>query len=155
MNDLNQVVIEGKLVKDPEFKIVKAGEKNVCKFHLAVNKRYKDRKTGSWVDEVSYFLVETWQTLAEICYKYLKKGRGVRVIGELKQYRWTDPSNGDKNRERVYIIANFVEFQPQKKISEDKLNDELRQREELEYKDTVETLNEMAVEESTEESEQQ
>lgn len=141
MNDLNQVVIEGKLVKDPEFKIIKTGEKSVCKFDLAVNKRYKDKKTGEWVEEVSYFLVETWQMLAEICYKYLKKGRGVRVIGELKQYRWTDPSNANAKRERIYIIGNYVEFQSAKKGKIDVSHDD-----QITDKDTIDTLDKVAVE---------
>jgi single-strand DNA-binding protein len=33
--------------------------------------------------------VTTWTRLAEVCGEYLKKGRAVRVVGNLKQDRWT------------------------------------------------------------------
>jgi single-strand DNA-binding protein len=59
--------------------------------------------------EVS-FSSEVWSDLAETCGKNLKKGRGVRVVGRLKQDRWKD--QGGKNHERVKIVAEHVEFKP-------------------------------------------
>ena len=38
------------------------------------------------------------------------KGRGVRVVGRLKQSRWVDAE--DKNRAKVSIIAEHIEFKP-------------------------------------------
>lgn len=119
MNDLNEVIIEGKLVKDPEMKWLKEADNAVCKFTVAVNKSYKDKNSNEWVKDTSYFLVETWKGVAVSCERYLKKGRGVRVVGELKQSLWKDKENGDKIRERVYIIAEHVEFQPVKKTEND------------------------------------
>jgi single-strand DNA-binding protein len=49
--------------------------------------------------------------LAEVCGEYLKKGRGVRIVGRLAQDRWTDPEG--KPRSKVYIVAEHVEFKPQ------------------------------------------
>jgi len=63
--------------------------------------------------EVSFFDVSTWTRLAEVCGEYLKKGRGVRVVGRLKQDRWTDPDG--KPHSRVEIVAEHVEFRPQPK----------------------------------------
>jgi single-strand DNA-binding protein len=51
--------------------------------------------------------------LAEVCGEYLKKGRGLRVVGRLKQDHWTDPEG--KPRSRVLIVAEHVEFKPQLK----------------------------------------
>lgn len=60
--------------------------------------------------EVSYFDVEAWAKLGIACSQNLSKGRGVRVVGRLKQDRWTD---GDgKTRSRVMIVAEHVEFKP-------------------------------------------
>jgi single-strand DNA-binding protein len=39
---------------------------------------------------------------------YLQKGRGVRVVGRLRQERWTDKDGG--NRERILVVAEHVEF---------------------------------------------
>ena len=63
--------------------------------------------------EVSFFDVSTWTRLAEVCGEYLKKGRGVRVVGKLRQDRWTDPDG--KPRSRIEIVAEHVEFKPQLK----------------------------------------
>jgi single-strand DNA-binding protein len=62
---------------------------------------------------VSYFDVTTWSRLAEVCGEYLKKGRGVRVVGRLKQDRWTSPEG--QGRSKVSIVAEHVEFKPQMK----------------------------------------
>jgi single-strand DNA-binding protein len=45
-----------------------------------------------------------------VCKEYLTKGRGVRVVGRLKQDRWQD-SDG-KTRSKVHIVAEHVEFKP-------------------------------------------
>jgi single-strand DNA-binding protein len=55
--------------------------------------------------------VTTWTRLAEVCGECLKKGHGVRVVGRLKQDRWTDADG--KTHSRVHIVAEHVEFKPQ------------------------------------------
>ncbi len=49
--------------------------------------------------EVSFFDVSCWTRLAEVCGESLLKGRGVRVVGRLKQDRWTD-ADGQEARIR-------------------------------------------------------
>ena len=61
--------------------------------------------------EVSFFDISCWTRLAEVCSEYLKKGRGVRVVGRLKQDRWTDADG--KPHSRIEIVAEHVEFKPQ------------------------------------------
>jgi single-strand DNA-binding protein len=61
--------------------------------------------------EVGFFDVETWAKLAESCYNLGHKGRGVRVVGRLKQERWTG-SDG-KPRSKITIVAEHVEFRPE------------------------------------------
>jgi single-strand DNA-binding protein len=60
---------------------------------------------------VSFFDVETWAKLAENCYNHGRKGRGVRVVGRLKQERWNGPDG--KPRSKVAIVAEHVEFRPE------------------------------------------
>ena len=110
MNNLNSILIEGNLVRDPELSYTTKGTA-LCKFSVASNRFYKqDQETQK---EVSFFDVTTWNRLAEVCGEYLKKGRGVRVVGRLKQDRWTDPEG--KPHSRIFIIAEHVEFRPQLK----------------------------------------
>jgi single-strand DNA-binding protein len=108
MNNLNSILIEGNLVRDPELSYTPKGTA-VCKFSLACNRSYK--QDDEFQKEVSFFDVSTWTRLAEVCGEYLKKGRGVRVVGRLKQDRWTDPDG--KPHSRVEIVAEHVEFKPQ------------------------------------------
>ena len=107
MNNLNSILIEGNLVRDPELSYTPKGTA-VCKFSVACNRSYK--QDDGFQKEVSYFDVSAWTRLAEVCGEYLKKGRGVRVVGRLKQDRWTDPDG--KPRSRVEIVAEHVEFKP-------------------------------------------
>ena len=107
MNSLNSILMEGNLTKDPELKETGKGTK-VCNFTVASNRYYK--KDDEQKQEVSFFPVEVWAGLAESCNQYLKKGRGVRVVGRIKQDRWKDQD--DKNHEKFKIVAEHVEFKP-------------------------------------------
>ncbi|WP_461246709.1 single-stranded DNA-binding protein [Treponema sp. R6D11] len=108
MNNLNSILIEGNLVRDPLLRSTPKGTQ-VCSMCLASNRYYK-QDTG-FEKEVSFFDVETWSKLAEACYAKGKKGRGVRVVGRLKQSRWSDPEG--KSHSRVTIVAEHVEFRPE------------------------------------------
>ncbi|MCD6120520.1 MAG: single-stranded DNA-binding protein [Spirochaetales bacterium] len=113
MNNLNSVLIEGNLVRDPELTYTPKGTP-VCKFSVATNRFFK--QDDEYQKEVSYFDVTTWSRLAEVCGEYLTKGRGVRVVGRLKQDRWEDPEGN--TRTKVQIVAEHVEFKPQVKTAD-------------------------------------
>jgi single-strand DNA-binding protein len=108
MNNLNSILIEGNLVRDPLYRSTPKGTP-VCTFSLASNRFF--RQDSGLEKEVSFFDVETWAKLADACNNLGKKGRGVRVVGRLKQDRWTG-SDG-KPRSRVSIVAEHVEFRPE------------------------------------------
>ena len=112
MSNLNSILIEGNLVREPLLRSTPKGT-SVCTFNLASNRFFK-QDTGL-EKEVSFFEVETWARLAEICYNLGKKGRGCRVIGRLKQDRWNG-SDG-KPHSKISIVAEHVEFRPEFKKS--------------------------------------
>ncbi|OHD66129.1 MAG: hypothetical protein A2101_03900 [Spirochaetes bacterium GWF2_52_7] len=103
-----QVVIEGNLTQDPELGAIPSG-RSVCRFSIASNRYYRNSEK-TLVNEVSYVNIDTWGALAESCGKYLRKGRGVRVVGRLKQDRWQ--GEDEKMRERYVVVAEHVEFHP-------------------------------------------
>ncbi|MCL2763249.1 MAG: single-stranded DNA-binding protein [Treponema sp.] len=107
-NNLNSILIEGNLVRDSALRTTPKGT-SVCTFSLASNRFF--RQESGMEREVSFFEVETWSKLAEVCNSLGKKGRGVRVVGRLKQDRWTG-SDG-KQRSRITIVAEHVEFRPE------------------------------------------
>jgi len=109
MNSLNSILIEGNLAKDPDLKKTAKGT-FVCNFTIASSRYFM--VDGEYQQEIDFFDVTVWSELAEICGEKLKKGRGVRIIGRLSQSRWKDEQG--KNRSRVYITADHVEFKAEK-----------------------------------------
>ena len=108
MNCLNQIIVEGNLAKEPERKTLPTGAV-MCTMPIAVNRRFKTQE-GQYSEEVSFFDIDSYGNLAEACVKWCPKGRGVRVVGRLKQNRWKDESG--KNHSKVKIVAEHIEFKP-------------------------------------------
>ena len=107
MNNLNSILIEGTLVRNPAVRTTPKGTA-VCNFSIASNRFF--RQDDSIEKEVSFFDVEAWAKLADACGNLGRKGRGVRVVGRLKQDRWA--GNDGKQHSRVSIVAEHVEFRP-------------------------------------------
>jgi len=108
MNNLNSILIEGNLVRDPDLRSTPKGTQ-VCYFTIASNRFYKNE--GSLEKEVGFFNVEAWVALGETCYAKGKKGKQLRVVGRLKQDRWNDPEG--KSHSKITIVAEHVVFRPE------------------------------------------
>ncbi|MBN2352820.1 MAG: single-stranded DNA-binding protein [Spirochaetales bacterium] len=127
MSNLNQILIEGNLVRNPELRRTPKGTP-VCTFSVASNRFYKQDQDEEFQKEVSFFDITIWTELATNCATTLKKGRGVRVIGRLKQDRWQDPEG--KQRSKVHIIADHVIFKPEFKGKKSERNGRVAEYEE-------------------------
>ena len=114
MNQLNSLILEGNLVKDAVLTEPAPGFKK-CAFSIAVNRFFKNRKNED-VNEASFFEVEAYGKMAEYCGEKAKKGRGVRVVGRLKQDTWKDDSG--KTVSKIYVVAEHIEYKPVKKTEE-------------------------------------
>lgn len=114
MNDLNYVLVTGKLTRNPELKMLTA-DTPMCQFTIAINRYYKKKGAEKYSSDASYFFVESWGDLADNSAQYLTKGRKVRVVGHLKQARWNDHTQGGRPMERTYIVAEHIEFGEQMK----------------------------------------
>lgn len=108
MNHLNSVIIEGNVVKQPELREPAQGVK-VCNVTLGVNRFFRD-KNGDGKEEVSFITVEATNKLAEYATEKCTKGRGVRVVGRLKQDRWKNEAG--KWDSRMYVLAEHIEYKP-------------------------------------------
>ena len=104
MNDINSVVIIGRLTRDAELKYTNTGTA-VCKFSIAVNRR---RKSGdNWVEDTNFFDVIVWGKAGEALNQYLVKGKQVAIEGELRQNGWEQDG---QTRSRVETSANNIEL---------------------------------------------
>ena len=99
---MNQITIIGRMARDPEIKQTNSG-KNVAVFAVAVDRRFK--QGGQKVSD--FFDIQAWDSLAELCARYLKKGNKVAIIGEA--HLDTYEKNGEK-RKMFRINAEQVEF---------------------------------------------
>jgi len=101
---MNKVYLIGNLTRDPEMRATQMGV-SVCNFSIAVNRRFKDADGKQKTD---YFNIVAWRQLADLCGKYLAKGRKVAVIGSI-QTRTYEAQDGTK-RSAFDIAADEIEF---------------------------------------------
>ena len=101
----NNVVLVGNCTRDPELRFTASGQA-VAAFGLAVNRRWQNRQTNEWEEQVSFFDVTCWQQMAENVAETITKGARVVVSGRLQQSSW-QTQDGDK-RTKVEIVADEV-----------------------------------------------
>ena len=83
---LNKVMLIGNLGADPEMRYTPSG-KAVTTFRIAVNRTWRDG-SGEQQQDTQWFRIVTWTQLAEICNRYLSKGRQCFVEGRLQTRSW-------------------------------------------------------------------
>ena len=106
LHQLNDVKLVGRLTRDPELRFTNKGQA-VCRFDLAVNRRYKDA-TGEWKDDTSFVPIVVWRESAQRASERLKKGSPVYVEGRLKSRSW-ESKDGQK-RTALEVQAQRIQF---------------------------------------------
>ena len=106
MAGVNKVILVGNLGKDPEVKQISPNQ-TVCQFRIATGESWID-KAGQKQERTEWHSIVVWGKMAEICGKYLAKGRQVYVEGRLQTRSWED-QQGQK-RYTTEVIANTVQF---------------------------------------------
>jgi len=107
MASYNRIIMMGNLTRDPEYKQLASGQ-NVCRLGLASNRQFKNKQTGSMVQEVCFIDIDVWGAQADSCQQYLAKGRSILVEGRLKLDTWQD--NDGNRRSKHSIVADRVTF---------------------------------------------
>jgi single-strand DNA-binding protein len=104
----NQVMLTGRLTRDPEFMSTQSG---VAKswFSVAVNRRYRDKVSGEWKDDTAFIPVVVWREAAQRCKEKLKKGSPVHIEGRLRSRKFEDKASGAQ-RTVVEVEARRVQF---------------------------------------------
>jgi len=98
---INQVILLGRLTRDPEQRTTASG-KNVVSFSIAVDRPTQD-------DQADFFNITAWDKLGDLVMQYLSKGRRVLVQGRLRQDSWEDKETG-KRQSRIEVTASDVTF---------------------------------------------
>lgn len=106
MAGINKVILVGNLGKDPEVRQISPNQ-TVCQFRIATGESWID-KAGQKQERTEWHSIVVWGKMADICGKYLSKGRQVYVEGRLQTRSWED-QQGQK-RYATEIIASTVQF---------------------------------------------
>ena len=101
----NSVTLVGNVTRDPELRFTNNGQATAS-FGLAVNRRWQNRQTQEWEEQVSFFDVVCWREMAENVAESLTRGSRVVVTGRLEQRSW-ETQDGDK-RSKIEVVADEI-----------------------------------------------
>ena len=97
---MNVVTLIGRLATDVELRELDA-ERKVASFTLAVDRQSKD-------GGADFIRIAAWNRQAEVCSRFLSKGKRVGIDGRLRSRSWEDADG--KRRSAVEVTANSVQF---------------------------------------------
>ncbi|UQN07185.1 single-stranded DNA-binding protein [Deinococcus sp. QL22] len=97
-NGMNEVVVIGNVVRDPELRYTPAGDA-VLGIGLAVNETWNDRQ-GQKQEKTHWIDMTLWRELAEAM-KDLRKGDPVLVQGRLVNESWQDKDGNKRNSTKI------------------------------------------------------
>jgi len=108
MSSYNKVILMGNLTRNPEVRFTQSGMA-ICKFGLAVNRRFKDGTSGEWREEATFVDITIFGKRGEAFAKYHEKGKPAFIEGSLRLDTWEDKQSGDK-RSKLYVVGDDWQF---------------------------------------------
>ena len=133
MPNLNRIQIIGRVGKDPEERFTKNGTGYIV-FSVAVNHVWKDRE-GEAHKETDWFNVEAWGRLAEVCKKFVTKGRLVYLEGPMRTSRY---EHEGETRYFTKVVAGRLQMLDRPPKAVDEPDEELAENQE-EYEEGEES----------------
>lgn len=107
---MNRIVLLGRLVRDPETKVIEEKGKVVTRIVLAVDRGYKN---ANGEREVDFIPVTLWGKRAELVSEYMVKGNLISVTGKLQTRSYEDKDG--KKRYVSEVVADEFQFVEGKK----------------------------------------
>lgn len=120
MRSVNKVILIGNLTRDPEIRMT-PNNQQVCTFGIATNRQWVS-KDGNKHTSAEFHELVAWARLAEICGKYLKKGKLIYVEGYLKTRVWDTPEGIRRHKTEV-IVQDMIILEKRPKEGEDELEE--------------------------------
>lgn len=109
---MNNVVLIGRLVADPELRYLQGSGMAVSNFRLAIDRNLSKEKKAEYEQKgyptADFINIVVWGKQAENCANYLVKGRLVGVQGRIQTGSY-DADDGTK-RYTTDVVANNIEF---------------------------------------------
>ncbi|MBN2232869.1 MAG: single-stranded DNA-binding protein [Deltaproteobacteria bacterium] len=105
MAGVNKAILVGRLGADPEVKYGTSGTP-ITTFNLATTETWN--RDGQKEERTEWHRIVTFGKLAEICGRYLNKGKQIYIEGRIQTRSWED-KDGNK-RWTTEIIANQMQM---------------------------------------------
>jgi len=106
--NFNKAIVVGRLTRDPESRTMPSGQ-TVASFSVATNRVWVGQD-GNKQESTEFHNIVAFGKLADICSKYLNKGRLVLIEGRLQTNSWQDKEGNKKYR--TEIIADNMQMGP-------------------------------------------
>lgn len=103
----NRVVIMGNLARDPDVRFTPNKQK-LARITVAIGRQWKNKATGELQSHTDFVNVSAWGFTADICERYLKKGRPVLVEGRISVRDFDDPKTGQHRWVTEVVAENVV-----------------------------------------------
>jgi single-strand DNA-binding protein len=96
---VNKVILVGNLGSDPEVRTTPGGQR-VANFRLATSRQWTGQD-GQRQEKTEWHSIVAWGKLADICERYLQKGKQVYVEGRLETRSWQDKEGQTKYKTEI------------------------------------------------------
>lgn len=102
---MNQVILIGRLTRDPELRYIAGSGTPVAQFAIAVDREFtgKDGKK-----ETDFIDIQVWGKSAENCANYICKGSLVAIQGSIRIENYKNKDG--ENRKATKVNASRVQF---------------------------------------------
>ncbi len=107
MASVNRVILIGNLGRDPETRYLPSGAA-VCDFSIATSEKFKGRD-GQMQERTEWHRITVFGKMAEVCGKYLEKGRPVYIEGSIRSEEY-EAKDGSGKKRSYKIVAQSVQF---------------------------------------------
>ncbi len=95
---MNVVTLIGNLATDVELRELDE-DRRIASFVLAIDRPGRE--------EADFVRVAAWNKQAEVCARFLTKGKRVALDGRLRSHSWEEEG---KRRSAVEVVANRIQF---------------------------------------------
>ena len=106
MAGVNKVILVGNLGSDPEVRTTPSGQR-VANFRMATSRSWSGQD-GQRQEKTEWHSIVAWGKLADICERYLNKGKQVYVEGRLETRNWQDKEG--QTRYKTEVICETMQM---------------------------------------------
>ncbi|MDR1509893.1 MAG: single-stranded DNA-binding protein [Synergistaceae bacterium] len=103
----NRVILMGNLARDPDIRHTPNKQK-VARITVAVGRQWKNKVTGELQSHTDFVPVVAWTFLADICDRYLRKGKPVLVEGRIQVREYEEAKTGARKWATEVVADNIV-----------------------------------------------